>query len=1457
MTRENEPQTPPTEPESAVPENEAAPETEPNGNESSESEGWSFEKFKQWGRERISNLRERFRRDVPEGAEDDPDVAEVIQRAEERGDELQEQIEATQAEAENDSNQEEAEPTAELTEEEKIARDPIRKFLEEKSGTSDGSGAEFTYQYGRSGKFSNFDDLKDYIDNEAEEDERKAFYEDLEDGRIPFKLSVKGGKAISKYRQGNRNEFRQFVVDKIRGQKERSEKRQFLMNLKAAREKYAAAEQQLHRYKGIVGRLRGNKEKRQQAQQEFDEAWKEYNAMRVEYVSDKANRLMNEQTALAEANAVERMKVLNNTEEMGGFEKLERYVSKMADFMRNSMEKLSANWLVSEETLHKFDKQEGDSKKKRVGKFIVRNTLGLANGRSLVRGGLLAAGVMSGGVFAVAANAGRRSMGAATMGAYAYDKMIGWSKETKMRGHLTQEEIQNLSEDELKQRLSYFEAKANIDGQGIYRNPEQSITEQLRDKYGDALGDMDEKAMNEAVCTIDTGSVNATYRNLRLEFSRRHRLDQFETALCEEVPFDELVRMSREEFDGVVERLDVPTVMKDKSQADFLFNKYQAMRGEVEEAEEEAELEEDEKKVEEKTGGEDADKQKVTENESDTPAKVEGEADEEVYEREKLLTQAMSDMNKDLQQRVLSTRTNIGFKRNMSRIGALVVAYGIGSGKVAEFIKDHVIDNADNAWDAVKGLWGGASDAVAENIEDNASGSVEGGLEGDTNDSGVADSDNNDSNIDDLIDPNAINPNITPPTYVTPQDELKPRGPNGLPIDESITDENSGKGEQKGDQTGKDDKITEKGKENLPADDTITDENSGKGEQKGDQTGKDDKITEKGKENLPIEKDDKITEKGKENLPNTNEYKPIVKGNIWNTIEANLKEHPMYRQIIDRAMDKDPNVDLDKLTPDQLAKFDLDTLSLGTTAIDSVKRALLDSLAAGETKYINPELLKALGVENFADLDFNSLTPEQRAAIDWAKLITDKEVYEGVLKDLDVNDNEIANKHILSHNRALQELASKGAVDWDSNFDKAAEAYEQWKADNPGGTVEQYLKSVADATEAAETPDGDASSETAIQNMQKWAGELADQGFEGLTITQGTVDAEGTPQGFSGEYQGVGVEYDKADGASLVEFDRLHELAQDVKQFLAAKHLGIDFDNYVVASDGTIKGIAFDVPGHEDVIVLNLAVEGENVMCKGVELAEGVKEQGLSEKLIGLTEQLEGKNIMAADNEKIFNAIKGELSHQGTVENVIKALSDPESPNYNPDTLKDYLEKHPDGQFYLPEEAAAETPDNPPAEVKPEGNVGDKTETPAAESEGDANAKPETPVDDKSETPPKDEVKLEANEDEEIEKPAAEVIQENAAALNGLVNKVAEIILQDQENVANLATVSGYTAETVQPFVEALSTDADVITQVDKLDANKQKLLYHVVKTAGENLDKIKGGPELLAFLGEKAGIEA
>lgn len=247
--------------------------------------------------------------------------------------------------------------------------------------------------------------------------------------------------------------------------------REALEDFRDAREKLVQSEADKKKIKGLRGVLgieKGaqTKEERDAIDKEYEESKENYELKRAEYIGEKVNRKLNEESRLAEEHAEAYNKEKGEGSKFyNAYKKLGKWNLGMLIKEKN-MEKI----------LKKVESKESDDDAIKAAKWIARNGFKFATNVLSVRtaisfsmfaGGLALGGLGAGGAALGVITARRALIGGGTaFGAYDLMKMFGEKKERKkgMKKELSSEELKKMSLEEITERMEYFEINTELNG---------------------------------------------------------------------------------------------------------------------------------------------------------------------------------------------------------------------------------------------------------------------------------------------------------------------------------------------------------------------------------------------------------------------------------------------------------------------------------------------------------------------------------------------------------------------------------------------------------------------------------------------------------------------------------------------------------------------------------------------------------------------------------------------------------------------------------------------------------------------------------------------------------------------------------------------------------------------------------------------------------------------------------
>jgi len=306
----------------------------------------------------------------------------------------------------------------------------------------------------------------------------------LSDEEIKKELEERGLSVDMRSKNQNREQLKQVKLGRAETMAGLRDK---LDEFKQSRQRFVEAEKNLKKYQGLKGALKMGGDAEASVQEEYDQASAEYEEKRAEYVGEKVNRMLGQQTELVKTRAE------NFDKEKGFGKKFYEGYKKLG--------KWNLGALLGDEIMGKLDKKEDDGKAKRFLKGTARFLTKTLSVRMAISTGLLGAGIaLGGGIGFVGALAARRIMSGIGAGFGTYDlmKMFGTRKEkTKgMKKELSKEELKDIEESEIIERLSHFQQEAEDSG--------------------------DPKTLN-----------SETYKNLKIEFNSRAREDKIKNTAQE------------------------------------------------------------------------------------------------------------------------------------------------------------------------------------------------------------------------------------------------------------------------------------------------------------------------------------------------------------------------------------------------------------------------------------------------------------------------------------------------------------------------------------------------------------------------------------------------------------------------------------------------------------------------------------------------------------------------------------------------------------------------------------------------------------------------------------------------------------------------------------------------------------------------------------------------------------
>jgi len=313
--------------------------------------------------------------------------------------------------------------------------------------------------------------------------------------------SLRGKKGWEKVAEELEEEERELVGKAERAEEEFKEEVDEILStedlekkslLDKTREKLSKARSKLKKFEGIRGALKRlkNKVAAADAEAEFEESKDKYLEARAEFVAGKVERHLQENMELADAQA-------------DAFQKERGFGRKIYD----AYKKLG-DWNLT---------KLGIKPKGRFGKMLAR----AASVRTLIGAGLVAGGSALAAVGAAGTAAGmfvaRRAMGGLGAGIGSYDlmKMVA---NRKLGKEVKPSEAREMSDEDLRKRLEYFEAVGPMNGKKPSEIPAYKM---IKREYG--------RRLNENLNVVDQAKredeepKNEMYENAKQEVLREHQ----------------------------------------------------------------------------------------------------------------------------------------------------------------------------------------------------------------------------------------------------------------------------------------------------------------------------------------------------------------------------------------------------------------------------------------------------------------------------------------------------------------------------------------------------------------------------------------------------------------------------------------------------------------------------------------------------------------------------------------------------------------------------------------------------------------------------------------------------------------------------------------------------------------------------------------------------------------------
>lgn len=294
--------------------------------------------------------------------------------------------------------------------------------------------------------------------------------------------------------------------EKKEAEEKEKERQAKLQKLGEAQAKLVATEKRLKEYEGLAGVFKGFFKRTEKAavELEYEEAKKEYEKVRAEFVGSSVEKMLLARMSLADRRAREL------------HEKRGRIYRAWKWLGEQNLEKL-----MPEKWKAGLAKWRPEGKLGKLAKFTAQfgsKFLSLRTGLSF---GLLGIGIWGGVGTATAISllAARRALAGIGTGFGAYDLMkrgqeswavtkwnLSW-KPWEMKTGLTKEDVEKLSEEEIEERMAHFEMHAALGGHKILENKVYEILleryRELMEKKAEEKGDQVAKFLEQMMSGAD------------------------------------------------------------------------------------------------------------------------------------------------------------------------------------------------------------------------------------------------------------------------------------------------------------------------------------------------------------------------------------------------------------------------------------------------------------------------------------------------------------------------------------------------------------------------------------------------------------------------------------------------------------------------------------------------------------------------------------------------------------------------------------------------------------------------------------------------------------------------------------------------------------------------------------------------------------------------------------------
>lgn len=235
--------------------------------------------------------------------------------------------------------------------------------------------------------------------------------------------------------------------------------------LEVKRQIYIKAKRALKKASGLLSKIFKRKDDITVLENNFKQAEEEYKEARAEYIGAEIAKALQEQMALVDEQIKQALEGEGNLEKL--WEKARGVYKKLGDWnVEKLMKDKPTSWF---------------------GKFSTR----LASVRTLINGGLVGVGALTGGVGLTVAGAARSGMRFVGTAGLTYDvlksAMIASEETSGLLKELSREEIAELSEKEIEERMRMIEARSLLDGIPLQKSKYKDLYDNLANSFQEKM----------------------------------------------------------------------------------------------------------------------------------------------------------------------------------------------------------------------------------------------------------------------------------------------------------------------------------------------------------------------------------------------------------------------------------------------------------------------------------------------------------------------------------------------------------------------------------------------------------------------------------------------------------------------------------------------------------------------------------------------------------------------------------------------------------------------------------------------------------------------------------------------------------------------------------------------------------------------------------------------------------